>query len=166
MTKALLLVGAPGTGKSTTLGALSSELERREIPHGSFETEQLSMGWPLLPASAWIPALTAVLTQQRTAGRDLFLLAATPESPSDLIALHAAIPADALHTVCLSAPPDVVATRLDAREPDSWPGKHHLITHARRLSIEIPTFPGISTTITTTNRSPASIAEELLTSMG
>jgi energy-coupling factor transporter ATP-binding protein EcfA2 len=162
MTRALLLIGAPGTGKSTILEALGSALERAEIPHSTLESEQLSMGWPLLPSDVWIPVLASVLSAQRSAGRTLFLIAATPESPSDLSAIQTAIPADDIATVCLSAPPDLVATRIDAREPDSWPGKPHLITHARHLATQIPTFPGITETISTDGTTAPSIATRLL----
>jgi hypothetical protein len=44
--------------------------------------------------------------------------------------------------ICLSAPPDVAAQRVSAREPDSWPGKAALIKHARKLAREIPCLPG------------------------
>jgi energy-coupling factor transporter ATP-binding protein EcfA2 len=161
VTRALLLIGAPGAGKSSTLEALGTLLERSGIAYGSIESEQLSMGWPLLPASAWIPSLAAVLTAQRAAGRSLFLIAATPESASDLSALQAAIATDTLVTVCLTAPDSIVASRIDSREPDSWSGKAGLITHARALASAIPTFPGIDTTISTLDRSATSIATEL-----
>jgi energy-coupling factor transporter ATP-binding protein EcfA2 len=158
MTSSLLLVGAPGSGKSSVLEALGSILERDEIPFGSIESEQLSMGWPLLPASIWIPSLADLLSAQRRAGRTRFLIAATPESPSDLTALRAATSAV---VVCLTAPPAVVAARIGAREPDSWPGKPALMTHARSLAETIPTFPGINTTISTLDRDATSIAAEL-----
>ena len=161
MTRALLLVGAPGAGKSSILEALGSALERAEIPYGSIESEQLSMGWPLLPATTWIPTLATVLPTQLAAGRTLLLIAATPESPTDLAQLQAAIPTERLTTICLSAPPDRVAARIDAREPATWPGKHHLITHARALAEKIPTFPGITTTIPTTTTDAATIAADL-----
>jgi GTPase SAR1 family protein len=161
MTRALLLIGAPGSGKSSTLEALSSELERHEVPHSTLESEQLSMGWPLLPAAAWIPSLASVLQAQLAAGRDLFLIAATPESASDLAQIRSAIPTSAVATVCLSAPPDLVAARIATREPDTWPGKSGLISHARTLATTIPTFPGITETIATAATTAPSIASHL-----
>jgi hypothetical protein len=162
MTRALLLIGAPGSGKSSTLQALSSELERAQVPHSTLESEQLSMGWPLLPATTWIPSLASVLQAQLAAGRDLFLIAATPESPSDLAQIQTAIPTERLATICLSAPPTLVASRITTREPDTWPGKPHLILHARHLATEIPTFPGITTTISTSDTAPTAIATSLI----
>lgn len=161
MTHALLLVGAPGAGKSSILEALGSALERAEIPYGSIESEQLSMGWPLLPATTWIPALATVLSAQLAAGRTLLLIAATPESPTDLAQLQAAIPTERLTTICLSAPPDLVASRIATREPDTWPGKPHLIAHARDLAATIPTFPGITRTLSTDGTDAPSIAAAL-----
>ncbi len=44
MTAALVLIGAPGSGKSTVLDALAAELEREGVAHGAIETEELTRG--------------------------------------------------------------------------------------------------------------------------
>lgn len=161
MTSTLLLIGAPGAGKSSILQALSSDLERHQIPHSALESEQLSMGWPLLESTTWIPTLATLLTAQLSAGRTLFLIAATPESPSDLTALHSAIPTTHRATICLTAPPSLIASRLDDREPPTWPGKQQLIDRATALADTIPTFPGITKTISTEGAAATEIAEQL-----
>ena len=78
----VLLIGAPGAGKSALLAALSTLLEREGVRHGALESEQLAQGWPLLAASDWIGQLGAVLARQREAGRRIFLVAATTERVS------------------------------------------------------------------------------------
>jgi broad-specificity NMP kinase len=163
LTEAIILIGAPGSGKSSVLEALSSLLERRGEPHGSIESEQLSMGWPLLEASVWTAALADVLARWRAAGRERFLIAATTEDAEQLAAVITAAAASRTLVIALSAPPDVVASRIAAREPDDWPGKERLIAHARALAKSIPSLPGIDHTINTTHRSAPDVAAEILT---
>ena len=45
----LLVIGAPGAGKTSLLEALANELERERIAFGALESEQLAWGYPLLP---------------------------------------------------------------------------------------------------------------------
>jgi hypothetical protein len=63
--------------------------------------------------------------------------------------------------ICLSAPPDVAAQRVSAREPDSWPGKAAVIKHARKLAREIPCLPGIDVVLHTRDRRPVAVATEV-----
>ncbi len=48
MTRALVLTGGPGTGKSSVAQALTTLLENAGIEHGAIETEQLAWGTPWL----------------------------------------------------------------------------------------------------------------------
>lgn len=162
MTEAIILIGAPGTGKSSVLEALGSALERRGEAYGSIESEQLSMGWPLLEASVWTASLADILTRQRAAGRARFLIAATTEDASQLDAVITAAAADHLLVIALSAPPDLVAARIAARESDDWPGKPRLIAHARALAATIPSLPGVDHVIDTTSRTASDVATEIL----
>jgi hypothetical protein len=63
--------------------------------------------------------------------------------------------------VLLVAPGDVVAARIEAREPDAWPGKQALIEHARDLASSIQELDGIDIRISTENRQPTEVAVEL-----
>ncbi|MEA2313478.1 MAG: hypothetical protein QOI03_170 [Solirubrobacteraceae bacterium] len=157
MVAALVLTGAPGTGKSSVLEALTTLLETEGIDYGSIECEQLAMGSPLLSGREWTQQLDAVLALQRTAGRRRFLIAATIETVEELRAVVSAAQADLLLVVCLSAPAEVVAARIADREPDRWPGKARLIAHARELALAVPAFDGIDLIVDTEGR----IAEEV-----
>jgi gluconate kinase len=154
------LIGAPGAGKSSALEALSTAWERDGVAHGAIESEQLSMGWPLLGPEVWTAALGDVLARWRAAGRERFLVAATTEDHAQLDAVRALLP-DAF-VVALAAPADVLGARLDAREPDVWPGKPGLIAHARALAETIPALPGVDLVIDTTDREARDVAREIL----
>ncbi|WP_445148980.1 hypothetical protein [Baekduia sp. Peel2402] len=156
------MIGAPGAGKSSVLEALGSALERRREAYGSIESEQLSMGWPLLEASVWTASLADVLARQRAAGRERFVVAATTEDAAQLRAVVDATAAERAIVVALAASPDVVAARIDAREPDDWPGKDRLIAHARDLAETIPSLPGVDHVIDTTDRDARDVAAEIL----
>ena len=161
MKRGLVLVGAPGSGKSSVLEALTTLLEIDGTPYGAIESEQLSWGLPLLGGADWIPQLAALIEMQRAVGRSMFLVAATPESVEDLGAVVAAVAAERVLVVCLRASPDVVAARLAAREPDAWPGKQPLIAHARGLARSLPAMAGIDCVIDTDERDAVSVAGEI-----
>jgi chloramphenicol 3-O-phosphotransferase len=162
---ALVLVGAPGAGKSSVLEALATLHDIDAIEHGAIEAEQLSLGRPLLPASSWVPQLEAVLSLQREAGRRRFLISATVETAEDLAAVRDATTADLLLVVCLSASSETVAARIDSREPDRWPGKAPLIARARRLASSTPCLPGVDFVIDTERRTAQDVAAEILQAM-
>lgn len=49
MSGAIILTGAPGSGKSSVLAALSTLLEIEGVAFGAIESEQLARGWPWPP---------------------------------------------------------------------------------------------------------------------
>jgi len=165
MVAAVVLIGSPGVGKSSVLEELATLHDIEAIEHGAIESEQLSLGRPLLPASSWIRQLETVLSLQRDAGRRRFLLSATVVSAEDLAALRKATAAELLLVVCLSASPETVAARIDAREPDRWPGKAPLIARARALASSTPRLPGIDVVIDTEQRVAQDVAAEILEAM-
>jgi gluconate kinase len=159
---ALVLVGAPGTGKSSVLEELATLHDIEDIAHGDLEAEQLSLGRPLLPASSWVRQLAAILALQREGGRTRFLISATVETQQDLAAVVEATGAALRLVVCLSASAETVAARLDAREPDRWPGKLPLIARARRLASSTPGLSGVDVVIDTEHRTARDVAAEVL----
>jgi hypothetical protein len=95
----------------------------------------------------------------------MFLIAATTETAEELREVLGATHAERSLVVCLVASAELVAERLRRREPDSWPGKQELITHARELADSIPRLPGIDLRIETDRSDAADIAVELLHEM-
>jgi chloramphenicol 3-O-phosphotransferase len=105
------------------------------------------------------------LALQRRAGRSLFLIAATTETAEELSGVLEAACADRSLVVCLTAPAEVVAMRLERREPDRWPGRGGLIEHARTLAATIPRLDGIDLTIDTSARDAEDLAREVYEQM-
>ena len=161
MVAALVLTGAPGAGKSSVLDALTTLLEVDGTAYGAIESELFARGSPWLPAADWLPQLRAVVALQREAGRELLLVVATTETADELRGVVEALAADVLVAVCLDAAPDVVAARIEQREPDAWPGKQALIENARRLARRIPAIEGIDLVIETEGRSPVDVAGDV-----
>jgi hypothetical protein len=159
---ALILTGAPGSGKFSVLEALSALLEVDELAFGALESEQLAWGWPWLRPSEWLPQLAAVISLQRAAGRRLFVVAATTETQVELHGVINALAVDRVIVVCLQAGPDVAVRRIADREPDAWPGKGPLIAHARELANSMPSIAGIDAVIGTDGRSPVEVAADVL----
>ena len=161
MSGALILTGAPGSGKSSVLDALTTLLEIEQVRFGAVESEQLARGYPWLLASEWVPQLAAVVALQKVVGRDTFLVVATTEDRDQLLAVVNAVDAEPVLVVCLAASTDIAAERVAAREPDSWPGKAALVDHARTLAQQIPAIPGLDLVISTVDRAAADVAAEI-----
>lgn len=162
---ALILTGAPGSGKSSVLEELATLLDIEDVEHGAIEAESLSLGRPLLPASSWVAQLDAVLALQREAGRRRFLISATCATADELAGVIGATAAESLLVVCLRASPETITARLEDREPDRWPGKAPLIARARNYAVSAPRLPGIGLVIDTEERHAEDVATEILEAM-
>ena len=165
MVRALILIGAPGAGKSSVLDALSTLLELDRVEHGAIESEELSRGWPLLAGAQWTDQLDAALALHREAGRRLFLIVATVESDVELGAVVAAARAERCLLVCLGAQVKTLEARLAEREPDRWPGKDPLIVHARELAAVVAGLDRVDVVLDTEDRDAEAVAGDILGEM-
>ena len=161
MSGAMVLTGAPGSGKTSVLDALCTRLEIDDVHFGAIETEQLARGWPWLTSRQWSAHLADLIAAQRQSGRDTFLVVATTETEAELRGVIEALGDTKVVVICLSVPPDLAAHRVSEREPDSWPGKPTLIEHARTLAREIPGLPSIDVVLSTVDRHAAEVAAEV-----
>ena len=161
MSAALILTGAPGSGKSSVLDALSTLLEIDQTAFGALESKELGRGWPWLSTADWLSQLAAVIALQPDAGRDLFLVAATTETQLQLQGVIDALAVDRVLVICLKAPPEVVAERITRREPDAWPGKDPLIAHAHELADSIPAINGVDAVVDTDGRAATDVAADV-----
>ena len=161
MTAAIVITGAPGSGKSSVAQAFTTLLDHAGAKHGAIESEQLAWGTPWLPDSLVHEQLAAVVRLQRGYGRRLFVVVATTETQEDLDSLLAATGASRTFVACLRAPGDVCAARVLAREPERWAGRSALAAHARVLAEVIPVLPGVDLVLDTDGRSAEAVAGEL-----
>jgi cytidylate kinase len=162
---AIVITGPPGAGKTSVLEKLSTLLEIEGIEFGAIESEQLGRGSPWLDGLAVANQLQAVLRIQQDVGRRLFLIAATTGTDHELRGIVQAVAAEKITVVLLIARPDVVADRVRDREPDEWPGKAHLIEHARELAALMPELGGVDLTLSTDGRQVHQVAHELLAAL-
>jgi chloramphenicol 3-O-phosphotransferase len=93
------------------------------------------------------------------------VVVATTETDVELRQILQAIGAQRSFVACLRAPAEVVAERVERREPDSWPGKARLVEHARDLADAIPALEGVDAVIDTAGREPADVAGELFAAL-
>ena len=166
MTAAIVITGAPGSGKSSLAQAFTTLLDNAGIEHGAIESEQLAWGTPWLPDALGHEQLASVIAAQRRFGRRLFVVVATTETQEDLDSLLAAVGAGPSMVVCLRAPGEVCAARVLAREPERWAGRDALAAHARVLADVIPALPGVDLVLDTDGRVADDVAAELFAAYG
>ena len=163
MTAAIVITGAPGSGKSSVTQAFTTLLDNAGIAHGAIESEHLAWGTPWLSEAEMCEQLAALVRLQRGYGRRLFVVVATTETQEDLDGLLAAIGAERSLVACLRAPGDVCAVRVLEREPERWAARESLAEHARELAAVIPELPGVDVVLDTDGRDAEAVAAELLT---
>jgi hypothetical protein len=121
LTAAIVITGAPGSGKSSVAQAFTTLLDNAGIEHGAIESEQLAWGTPWLPDALVREQLAAVVALQRGYGRRRFVVVATTETQEELEGLVAAIGAERTLVACLSAPGLVLST--DGRSAEAVAGE-------------------------------------------
>jgi broad-specificity NMP kinase len=162
---AVIITGAPGAGKSSVAEGLATRFEIAGVEFGALESEQLGWGLPWLASELVVRQLSAVLDLQRQFGRTMFLIVATTETSEELVAVLEAIGADRVATVLLTASPDVVAPRIDDREPDGWPGKQRLIAYARQLAASMQELTGVDVRVPTDDRTADDVAADVFSAL-
>jgi len=111
----LLIVGAPGVGKTTVLDAVTELLTARGIAHASLETEHLPQIVPRAGLSLILDALPGVWAAMRAHGVPRLVLTHTCEAVDDVAALAASLTDTTIAVVALQAPPATLRDRIRSR---------------------------------------------------
>ena len=158
---ALVLVGAPGAGKTSVAEALSDLLFGDDVRHALIETEALTAAHPPLDEEQWLAPVRAVCALYRRFGYPLLLIAVTVEGDDDMSRLVAAVGADEYAVVRLEAEPQTLRRRIVEREPDGWSGLDELLAATARLSAVIAGLDGVTLALSTESQDPRVVAERI-----
>jgi hypothetical protein len=130
---ALVITGAPGSGKSATLEALSDWLHDHDVAHACIDADALGWAHPALPAATHLRHLAVLSDLYREARYDLLLIAAAVPSTAARDKLVDAVAADEHFLVRLDAPEYVLHQRISDREPAGWSQLGRLLDRATRM---------------------------------
>ena len=159
---ALLVTGAPGTGKTGVLAALSELLAAAQVRHATLEVEAVTSTYPTLHDQQRSAALRSASSLYRRFGYERMLLTVTAESQAHLGATLRAVGADGHAVVALDADPVTLRRRISDREPEGWSGLDELLLAAGRLRAAIAELEGVDLRVRTESERPAEVAERIL----
>ena len=138
MSRALLLNGTVGSGKTSVAAAVGDLLREQEVPHAVVDLDALRQAWPAPPGDRFnttilLANLRAVSANVRAAGARSLVLAGVVETAEDRHALTraAGVP---LTVVRLTAEPEVLRSRLRARHHDDPDGLRWHLDRAGELA--------------------------------
>jgi chloramphenicol 3-O-phosphotransferase len=157
----LLLVGAPGSGKSSVLSAAYDLLAERGVPHAVLEDEHLSQVFPWDPASPLpdeaLAAVWSVFLRRRV---PRLVLTVTAERPSEVGDVLASLPGADPVVVGLSAPVDVLRERIEGR--GEVPAMTEKLVAVAAGCADVVHEIGAAAVLDTTANSPESLAAQAL----
>ena len=148
--RAIIITGAPGSGKSSALTALTDRLGDDGIEHVTIEVDDISRGHPWRDGRRHLRALATET--------DLLLAAATVESPEYLRELLEAIGCDSHLLVCLHARPETLIRRIRERETIPWSGLEAMIERTPALQEAILALPDADLTLDSEAATPQELA--------
>lgn len=131
--RAVLLIGPPGSGKTTTLTALTGALQADDVPHAAIEVEALALVHPWPDDGVALEHLDLLTRSFERRGHPLLLVSATVADDTSLARLRACLPEDLL-VVRLTAHTEVLRRRITMREPPEWVGLPRLLEATGKLS--------------------------------
>ena len=158
---ALVLIGAPGAGKTSVAEALSDLLAGDEVRHALIETEALTSAHPPLTDDQWLMPVQAICELYRRFAYPLLLVVATVESAAELNGLLGALGADEHAVVALRAAPATLRRRIVEREPEGWSGLDALVAATERIATAVDALDGVTLVLSTEDQAPPAVAARI-----
>lgn len=158
---AVVLIGPPGSGKTSVLTALHDVLADADVAHAVIEVEAVAWTHPPLADEEAFRHLGTLCRAYQTAGYPLILVGATATSTDYLAAVLAAIAVDASLVVRLEADSSTLRERIVTREPAEWSGLPRLLNAADEIAVVSRSLEDVQLVVSTENASPAAVAQQI-----
>jgi AAA domain len=158
---AVVLIGPPGSGKTTVLTALHDVLTDSDVPHAVIEVEALAWTHPPLADEVARRHLRLFCRAHEKAGQRLILVGATATSAEYLDAVLAAVAADDSLVVRLGADSSTLRERIVKREPAEWPGLPRLLEAADEIAAVSGSLEEVQLVCSTQDASPPAVARQI-----
>ncbi len=168
-TRAVVLNGTVGVGKTTVAEAVADELRAREVRHAWVDVDTLCQVWPAPDGDRFgvqVAArnLAAVARTYVDAGYRTLVLARVVEEAEEREEYEAALDGADVRIVRVTAPAEVRTARLETRHPPGDSRDWHL---ARAVELEaLLAAAALDDAVVTNDRSPADAARDVLAALG
>jgi energy-coupling factor transporter ATP-binding protein EcfA2 len=158
---AVVVIGPPGSGKTSVLTALHDVLADSDVAHAVIEVEALAWTHPAIEDAQSFQHLESMCRMYEVAGSRLILVGATATSADYLAAVVEAVGADDYLVVRLEANPLTLRQRLSAREPAEWSGLPQLLDVTEQIALVSRSLEGVHLVCSTEDASPLAVAAQI-----
>jgi len=158
---AVIVIGPPGSGKTSVLTALHDLLADSDIAHVVIEVEAVAWAHPPIGDEQSFRHLESMCRMHEAAGRQLIVVGATATSADYLAAVVAAVAADDYLVVRLEADPLTLRKRIMAREPPDWSGLPRLLDVVDEIAHVSRSLEDVHLVCSTEEASPLPVAARI-----
>jgi predicted kinase len=158
---AVIVIGPPGSGKTSVLTALHDLLADADLEHAVIEVEALAWAHPALGDAQSFRHLQSMCRSYKERGYQLIVVGATATSANYLAAVVAAVAADEYLIVRLEADPLTLRERIVAREPAEWPGLPRLLDAVDAIALASRSLEDVQLVCSTEENSALAVATQI-----